>query len=95
MFKIKDDFSVTLHTGRIVTNKVWVKNDTLFLVDGETTYKFVEGAWYIKTPLTNNEYIPLGIGALPGYIINETINIEDADAFNALFVEVADETETA
>lgn len=93
MFKIKDNFTVTLKTGRIVTGKVWVKNDALFLVDGDTTYKFVDNAWYIKTPLTNDEYIPLGVGALPGYTLPENITIEDADAFNNLF-EVVDETET-
>lgn len=84
MFKLKHDFNLVKNNGEIVANKVWVKDKTLYLIDGDTTYKLVDATWFIKTPLTNDKFISLGVGALPTYLI-ENVDVEDIDAFNGLF----------
>ncbi|MGN1221786.1 MAG: hypothetical protein ACI4TT_00965 [Christensenellales bacterium] len=61
-----------------------MENNTLYLIDNNITYKLIDSTWFIKTPLTNNEYIPLGVGALPTYVI-DNVDVEDIDAFNGLF----------
>jgi len=84
MFKLKHDFNLVKNNGEIVVNKVWVENNTLYLIDNDTTYKFEDSNWYIKTPLTNGEFISLGVGALPTYL-TDNVDVEDIDAFNGLF----------
>lgn len=84
LFKLKNEPTLTKNNGEIIVNKVWVENNTLYLVDNDTTYKLENDNWYIKTPLTNDEFISLGIGALPTYLTNN-VDVEDIDAFNGLF----------
>lgn len=86
MFKIKPNFEV-MNDGLIIPDKVWIENSTLNIVASEDAHhKYEGGKWYVKTPLTNNEFIFLGVGALPGVEI-EKVGILDETSFNALFEE--------
>ena len=84
MFKLKHDFNLIKNNGEIIVNKVWVENGVLYLVDNDATYKLIDHTWFVKTPLTLGEFIPLGVGALPTYI-TENVDVEDIDAFDGLF----------
>lgn len=84
LHKLKDDFQFKQEDVVIVKDKVFVEENILYLKDNDNTIKFENNEWSIKTPLTNNEYIPLGLGALPTYYIEDT-GIEDIDEFNSLF----------
>lgn len=90
--KLKDDFQITASNIVIVPNKVYVENNVLYLINNDETVKFEGGEWFIKTPLTENVYIPLGLGALPTYYIEDTANVQDIDAFNLLFETCDEET---
>lgn len=91
LHKLKDDFQMCQKDIVIVKDKVLIKDKTLYLINNDTTLKFENGEWFVKTQLTNNDYISLGLGALPTYYI-EDANIENVDAFNSLF-EVCNEAE--
>lgn len=85
LYKIKSNFEV-MNDGSIIPEKVWIENSNLHIVDGENHHKFEGGKWFVKTPLTNNEFIFLGVGALPGVEI-EKVGVLDETNFNALFEE--------
>lgn len=89
LHKLKNDFQINQKNKVIVQNKVSIKEDVLYLIDNDATFKFEDDKWFIKTPLTNNEYISLGLGALPTYHIEDT-GVEDVETFNSLF-ELCDE----
>lgn len=84
LHKLKSDFQVKQKDVVIVKDKVFVEENILYLKDNDNTIKFENNEWSIKTPLTNNKYIPLGLGAFPTYYIEDT-GIEDIDEFNSLF----------
>ena len=83
--KLKSNFQITASDIVIIANRVYVENNVLYLINNDETVKFEGGEWFIKTPLTENVYIPLGLGALPTYYIEDTANVQDIDAFNLLF----------
>lgn len=84
LFKLKNELNLTKTNGEIIINKVWIENGVLYLVDNDTIYKLIDHTWFVKTPLTLGEFISLGIGALPSYLV-ENVDVEDIDAFNSLF----------
>lgn len=84
LHKLKNDFQIKQKDVVVVKDKVFVEENILYLKDNDSTIKFEDNEWSIKTPLTSNEYIPLGLGALPTYYIEDT-SIEDIDEFNSLF----------
>lgn len=86
LYKIKSNFEV-MNDGSVIQDKVWIENSTLHIADGENHHKFEDGKWFVKTPLTNNEFIFLGIGALPGVKL-EKIGVLDETSFNAIFEEM-------
>ena len=89
--KLKDNFQIPKSDCVVVPNKVFIEDNVLYLVDNESTLKCENSEWFIKTPLTNELYIPLGLGALPTYFIEDVTNILDLDTFNLLF-EACNET---
>lgn len=89
--KLKDNFQIPTNDCVVVQNKVFIEDGVLYLVDNKNALKCENGEWFIKTPLTNDLYIPLGLGALPTYFIEDVTNISNPDAFNLLF-EVCNET---
>lgn len=84
LHKLKNNFQIKQKDVVVVKDKVSVEENILYLKDNDNTIKFENNEWSIKTPLTNNKYIPLGLGALPTYYIEDT-GIEDIDEFNSLF----------
>jgi hypothetical protein len=87
MFKIKRYFEI-LNNGVIITNKVWVENSILNIISNGH-YKCENGKWYIKTPLTSNDFIFLGVGALPSVQIEKT-GVENEISFDALFEKISE-----
>lgn len=85
LYKIKSNFEV-MNDGSIIPDKAWIENSILNIVDGDNHNKFEDGKWFVKTPLTNNKFIFLGVGALPGVEI-EKVGVLDETSFNALFEE--------
>ena len=83
---LKYNFKVKTKNKVIVPNKVYVEDGVLYLLSDEETFKFEDEQWFIKTPLTQKRYIPIGLGALPSYRLdNVDPKLEEDEDFNLLF----------
>ncbi len=94
-YKIKEHSDLSaLTSGIIVTNKVFVEDQELHILNNDEELMLKNNKWYVKTPLTNNNYLYLGVGSFPNCTL-EVLESEilRANDFNLLFEEITQENE--
>ena len=83
MYTIKSNPNV--ETNGVIFQNCKIENNILLLETDSDNFKYTNGKWYVKSHL-NNEWVYLGIGANPSYMVEQSSN-------NELFEKVFEQNE--